>query len=216
MVMSPSGCGGRSGVDWLRLDTKIEKGVNSGEGTTGLHICYKLLDEAAPEELRLSREPEGEEGDALDHYLFSENAKAVTTEEYTAATVTTSRPHGSGNGAQISVSPYGLSFVPFLLVVVVFSFLFLFFFFFFFFTSLHSLTRAYAFFHIADEFELDDAKHQFELETVAKGDKVVVHVDTAHCGVGGDCSWAPQTHRQYWIGTRKDWSYNYQVTLTVV
>lgn len=168
--ITPSECGGRTGVEWVRLDTKVEKGAEENASSSALHIRYKLLDEVAPEELRLSREADGDEGDALDHYLFPAGAKAASVGDYESSAVTTSRPRGSGRGAQISISPY-------------------------------------------DEFELDDSKHQFELEKEKLSGKVVVHIDTAHCGVGGDCSWAPQTHKQYWIGTGKEWKY--EVVLTV-
>jgi len=48
---------------------------------------------------------------------------------------------------------------------------------------------------------LDRAAHQWELGTfdALKDMPVEVHVDTAHCGIGGDVSWLPSVHAQYLV-----------------
>lgn len=49
--------------------------------------------------------------------------------------------------------------------------------------------------------ELADAIHQHELPDAAAAARraVVVHLDHAHMGLGGDTSWSPDHHPEYWV-----------------
>ncbi len=60
--------------------------------------------------------------------------------------------------------------------------------------------------------ELTAARHQHELPPVDEKTPIRLHVDAAHSGLGGDCSWAPKLHNQYRVHG-KTWSY--QVRLSV-
>lgn len=51
--------------------------------------------------------------------------------------------------------------------------------------------------------QLDDAKHQVELQP---SDGWHVNIDTAHMGLGGDCSWLPYVHPQYQVRGQA-WTY---------
>lgn len=52
------------------------------------------------------------------------------------------------------------------------------------------------------------ARHQYEL---VEEEAVYLHIDAEHMGVGGDDSWSPSVHPQYWLTKR---NYRYEVTLT--
>ena len=55
--------------------------------------------------------------------------------------------------------------------------------------------------------ELTFARHQHELHSIDKDSSdIYLHIDGAHCGVGGDCSWAPRLHNQYRVWGER-WKY---------
>ena len=58
--------------------------------------------------------------------------------------------------------------------------------------------------------QLDEAKHQVELEPT---DGWHVNIDTAHMGLGGDCSWLPYVHEQYQV---RGQVWNYAITLHII